>query len=99
MKKGLIAVLALSLVVFFSGNSFAGWEVGAKVEQIKKTAAGTYVRVELASGAKILALCAPTLENHLLAVLLTAQAATLTVDVNLAPGPKIIGAASNTTAP
>ena len=99
MKKGLMVALAVTFFIFFAGNSFAGWETGATVEQVKKTAVGTYVRVALASGAKVFAVVAPTLENHILAVLLTAQASSMTVDVNIAAGPKIIGAATNTTAP
>ena len=94
MKKGLMLVLAIMLVFFFAGNSFA-WTEGCQVEQVKQTATGVYARVVLPGGAKVFAVVAPTLENHVLAILLTAQASDLLVDVNIVTGPKIIGAALN----
>lgn len=95
MKRTLILVLAITFLLSFSGNVFAGWVTGCTVEQVKKTPTGAYARVDN-SGVKIFALIAPTLENQMLAIFLTAIASGQTVDVLYdAPSAKFIGVAAN----
>jgi|SaaInl7_200m_RNA_FD_contig_81_343549_length_462_multi_7_in_0_out_0_1 hypothetical protein len=99
MRKLIFIALLTGLLVSMSTISFA-WSEGATINKVKKTPANlTYLTITFSNNAKASAYLAPTMENQLLAVALTAVASGQKVDVNIvadgAGGYKITGLAIN----